>query len=62
MVLEDASFRVVLARERMEAVAHDAWQVDVLHKGDLVNTSLRGRLRLSRAERQVSEYAGEVRP
>ena len=57
MVLKDASFRVVLARQRMEAVAHDAWQVDVLHKGDLVNTSLGGRLRLGRAERQVSEYA-----
>ena len=49
MVLKDASFRVVLACERMEAVAHDAWQVDVLHKGDLVNTSLGGRLRLGRA-------------
>ena len=57
MILKDASFRVVLARERMEAVAHDAWQVDVLHKGDLVNASLGGSLRLGRAERQVSEYA-----
>lgn len=60
--LIDAALRVILARQRMEPVAHDTRQVDVLDKGDLVDAALRGGCLLRRAEGEVSEDTSEVGP
>ena len=60
--LIDAALRVILARQRMEPVAHDTWQVDVLDKGDLVDAALRGGCLLRRAEGEVNEDTSEVGP
>ena len=49
-VLLDAAIAVTLASKSMEAVGHDSWQVDILHKGHLVNGPLWIRLRLRRSE------------
>ena len=60
-VLLDASIALTFASKGVEAVGHDSGQVDVLHKGHLVDSLLSNRLRLGRSESQVREHTAEVR-